>query len=330
MSKTSSNPQMDHGAAFRHEVMKGFLTDLRDVSTAKDKQELLTSIQSFAFQFLKDASDKDVTRSEEADQGLQVLWRMFIETAKVLEKDDPFHDKLVLLLLWTKEFGKLHKDLHSPDSAKTTWESSGFADRLQESWEHAVSSGTSFQLCNLATFSSKALSAGICQDSMVMTALWYLREALETSAEAVTARLLPAAVIWVDQCRHRFLTLSIVDYSYEAHPKAHLFASGALVRTQGFNQPDFSLDRWLFWRRRFQQLSHSEDSGVAKEAKKGFTAMINCGRDLDYEVPGEAKFAERLQKAMWEALVESGKESVDGDEININVDWVGQVDSEEY
>ncbi|RSL82814.1 hypothetical protein CEP51_004924 [Fusarium floridanum] len=313
---------MDHGAAFRHEVMEGFLTDLHDVSTIKDKQELLTSIQSFAFQFLKDAPDKEATRSEEADQGLQVLWVMFIETAKVLEKDDPFHDNLVLLLLWTREFDKLHKDLHSHDSVKTTWKSYGFADSLQESWEHAVSSGTSSQLCNLAAFSSKTLSAGVCQDSLAVTALWYLREALETSDEAVTARLLPAAVIWVDQCRHRLLTLSILDHSYEAHPKTNVFASGALAQTQGVNRPGFRLDRWLLWRRRFQQLSHSEDSSVAKEAKRGFMAMINCGRDLDYEVAGEARFAERLQKAMWEALVESGKESVDGDEIDINMNWV--------
>ncbi|RTE84967.1 hypothetical protein BHE90_000428 [Fusarium euwallaceae] len=322
MSKSTSKPQMDHGAAFRHEVMEGFLTDLHDVSSTKDKQELLTSIQSFAFQFLKDASGKEATRSEEANQGLQVLWRMLIETAKVLEKDDPFHDKLILLLLWTKEFDKLHKDLHSYDSAKTTWESYGFADSLQDSWEHTVSTGPPSQLCNLATFSSKALSVGICQDYLAVTTLWYMREALETSDEAVTARLLPVAVIWVDQCRHRLLTLSILDHSYEAHPKDSVFASGALAQTQGVNQPGFSLDRWLLWRRRFQQLSHSEDSSVAKEAKRGFMAMINCGRDLDYEIPGEARFAERLQKAMWEALVESGKESLDGDEIDINVNWV--------
>ncbi|RSL41233.1 hypothetical protein CEP54_015885 [Fusarium duplospermum] len=322
MSMSTTKSQVGHDASFRHEVMEGFLTDLHDVSTAKDKQGLLTSIQSFAFQFLKNASVKSPAQLEEVDQGVQVLWRMFIETAKVLEKDDPFHDKLVLLLLWTNEFDRLHKSLRSPNNLNTSWESYGFADSLQESWEYAVSSGTSSQLCNLATFSSKALSAGVCQDSLAMTALWYLRQALKTSDKAMTTRLLAGAVVWVDQCRHRLLAPSTLDHSHGAHPKVNSSASGAQAQTQDVKRPGFSLDRWLLWRGRFQQLSHSEDSSVAKEAKRGFMAMINCGRDLDYEVPGEARFAERLQKAMWEALVESGKESVDGDEIDINVDWV--------
>ncbi|UPK99690.1 hypothetical protein LCI18_010625 [Fusarium solani-melongenae] len=322
MSKLTVNPQVDHDVAFRHEVLEGFLSGLHDVSTPKDKQELLISIQSFAFRFLKDASNKDLTQHEEVDQGLQVLWRMFIEMTKVLEKDDPFHDKLVLLLLWTKEFEQLYNYLHHSNNEMASWESYGFADSLQDSWKHTLQNGTSSQLCSLATFSTKALSAGVYQDSLALTALWYLREALETSDEAVTASLLSAAVIWVDQSRHRLLTLSILSHSYESHPKSDLSACGALAEAQGVNQSGFSLKRWLFWRERFQHLSHSKDSTIAKEAKRGFMAMINCGRDLDYEVSGEARFAERLQKAMWEALVDSGKESLDGDEIDINVDWV--------
>ncbi|EEU41656.1 uncharacterized protein NECHADRAFT_87592 [Fusarium vanettenii 77-13-4] len=326
MSQSTIKPQVNHDVAFRHEVLEGFLSDLHDVSTTKDKQELLTSIQSFAFQFLKDASNKELTRHGQVDQGLEVLWRMFIEMAKVLEKDDPFHDKLVLLLLWTKEFDQLHKDLHPSDSVKAFWESYGFGNSLQKSWEQTLSSGTSSQLCNLAAFSTKALSAGVCQDTLALTALWYLREALEKGEEGVTANLLPAAVMWVDQCRHRLLTFSILDRSYEAHPRSDLSACGALTRAKGVNRSGgFSIERWLFWRERFQHLSHSQDSSVAKEAKRGFMTMINCGRDLGYEVPGEARFAERLQKAMWEALVESGKESLDGDEIDIKVDWADEI-----
>ncbi|KAI8711834.1 hypothetical protein NCS52_01447900 [Fusarium sp. LHS14.1] len=324
MSQFTVKPKVDHGVAFRHEVLAGFLSDLHDVSTVKDKQELLTSIQSFAFQFLKDASNHALARNDQVDQGLEVLWQMFIEMAKVLEKDDPFHDKLVLLLLWTKEFDQLHKDLHLSDSVKESWESYGFGNSLQKSWEQTLSSGTSSQLCNLAAFSTKALSAGAYQDSLALTALWYLRETLETGNEGVAANLLPAAVIWVDQCRHRFLTLSILDHSHEAHRMSELSACGALAQAKGVKRSGFSLKRWLFWRERFQHLSHNKDSAIAKEAKTGFMAMINCGRDLGYEVQGEARFAGRLQKAMWEALVESGKESLDGDEIDIKVDWVDE------
>ena len=51
-------------------------------------------------------------------------------------------------------------------------------------------------------------------------------------------------------------------------------------------------------------------------------AMITAGRLLDYEVPGEEKFKEKLQAAMGEELARSGKQSVSGDDIDINVDWV--------
>ncbi|KAL9098457.1 MAG: hypothetical protein Q9187_009662, partial [Circinaria calcarea] len=80
--------------------------------------------------------------------------------------------------------------------------------------------------------------------------------------------------------------------------------------------------RWLFWRRRLQELSHNADTAVAEKAKKGFMSMIFCGRNLDYDVPGEVTFKAKLEAAMGEALAKSGKESVDGDEIDINVDWV--------
>ncbi|KAM0426514.1 hypothetical protein ACHAPT_008206 [Fusarium lateritium] len=322
MSASTVNPQTDHDAAFRREVWEGFLANIQDLSSVKDKQELLTSIQSFAFHFIKQALPTPGAGNETPVQGLHVLWRMFIETAKVLDKDDLFHDKLVLLLLWTRDFDKLHRDLRPSQSIGITWESYGFADSLQESWEESLLSDTPSQLCNLATFSAKALAAGEFHDCLALTALWYLRETLEVTDEAVTTKLLPAAVVWVDQCRHKLLTLSLFGHSYETHPKTDLSTCGALAQTQGIDESGFSLERWLFWRRRFQHLSHSEDPSVAKDAKKGFMTMINCGRDLDYEVPGEAKFAERLQKAMWEALVESRKESLDGDEIDINVDWV--------
>jgi hypothetical protein len=58
---------------------------------------------------------------------------MFIETAKVLDKDDAIQEKLVLLLLWMKEFDSLHRTLHRTDTPATAWESYRFADSLQVS-----------------------------------------------------------------------------------------------------------------------------------------------------------------------------------------------------
>jgi hypothetical protein len=94
------------------------------------------------------------------------------------------------------------------------------------------------------------------------------------------------------------------------------------AQREGIDAESFTLQRWLFWRRRFQEPSHHKDPGVAKEAKKGFMGMIMCGIQLDYEVPGEASFHEKLRAAMATALVESGKESVDGEDIDIDMNLV--------
>ncbi|KAF2807349.1 uncharacterized protein BDZ99DRAFT_465256 [Mytilinidion resinicola] len=322
MASSETPSQSDHDARFRHEVREAFDVDVIEASSEEDKLGLLISIQSFSFHFIKDASRRPPADSEAVQQGLDVLWHMFREAAKALEKDDAIQDKLISLLLWTKEFDSLHRSLHSTKTVTTSWEKYGFADSLQALWNQLLTAGTASKQCNLAEFSAKVLTVGIYRDEIAVTALWYLREALETDDEAKAFALLPAAVVWIENCRHTLLAFSATDQSYGTHSKPHLLAPGALARRAGVEEQGFSMNRWLFWRRRLQDLSHNADSAIAKEAKKGFMAMIFCGRDLDYEVPGEMKFTEKLQAAMGEELVRSGKESVDGEDIDINVDWV--------
>jgi Protein of unknown function (DUF3632) len=320
MSASHTPSQLD--ACFRQEAQEAFGAQVSAVSSEEDKLDLLISIQSFSFHFIKEASHRPPAESEAVQQGLYVLWHMFLETAKVLEKDDALQEKLVSLLLWTKEFDSLRRSLHPTETAATAWESYRFSDSLQASWEQLLTTGTVSQHSNLAALSAKALAVGICRDLLGLTALWYLREVLETDDEAKDIALLPAAVVWIEYCRHKLLTLSAINQSHEEQSKAYLLASGALARRADIDQHGFSLKPWLFWRRRLQELSRTPVSAVAKQAKKGFMNMISCGHDLDYDVPGEAKFAERLQGAMGEALAKSGKQSVSGDDIDINVNWV--------
>ena len=322
MSVSKTPSQVDHDARFRQEAQDAFDVDITNISSEDDMLDELTSIQSFSFHFIKDASRKLPAESESAQQGLHLLWYMFLETAKVYENDSPFQEKLVSLLLWTKEFDSLFRSLHPTETAAASWESYRFADSLQASWEQLLTTGTASHQCNLAAFSAKALAVGICRDSIGLTALWYLREALETDDEPKVISLLPATVVWIEQCGVHLLTFSAMNQSHEEQSKAHLLALGALAQRADIDQHGFSIKRWLFWRRRLQELSHNADTAVAKKAKKGFMSMISCGRHLDYNVPGEAKFTEKLQAAMGEALAKSGKESVSGDDIDINVDWV--------
>ncbi|KAF4454420.1 hypothetical protein F53441_3046 [Fusarium austroafricanum] len=314
--------QIDYHARFLRESLEGFEEDLQDIATDKEKQELLTSIQSFAFSAIKEPLTRPAAEIQMAQQGLDVLWQKFLKASAAIGSASLFQDRLVLLLLWTKQFDQMNKGLYTGQSATKDWESFGFVESVQTFWERLVSNSTETELHGLATFSAKVLSAGVCQDKIAATCLCFMREALEISDERAT-RLLPGAVIWMEHCNHVLLKYCVLGKISQQSEQSSL-SLGLLAEDSVIDKTGFSIERWLFWRRRFQRLSHDPDSSIAKDAKKGFMAMINCGRDLDYEVPGEEAFTKKLQATMWAELIKSGKESLDGDEIDIDPDWVDQ------
>ncbi|KAL1851222.1 hypothetical protein Plec18170_006546 [Paecilomyces lecythidis] len=312
--------QRDQDEHFRQEVLEAFDAGLRDISTAVNKVDVLVSVKSFSLHFTKDAPRRESSDSKEIQQQLGALWSMFMETAKVLEEDNPFQEQLLSLLLWTKEFDSLHRSIHHTETVESAWELYPFGARLQTIWEELLRSGTVAEQCNLAAFSAKALSVGLCREEISLTALWYLREALEANDEARTIALLPVVRIWFDYCRHTLLAFSFENHCYEDKSKLYLVAPGYLAQRANISQQGFSLKRWLFWKERLKQLCHNRYTTAAIEAKKGFINMVNCGRELEYDVPGEAVFAEKLQKVMAEVLSKSGKEPIHADGFDIDVD----------
>ncbi|KAL6408382.1 hypothetical protein AUP68_08239 [Ilyonectria robusta] len=288
------SPQ-EQDARFIQHLRESFDADL-DVTTDQQKKDELTSIQSSIFTFITLPSIRPSVEPESMQRNLDFIWHTIIEVAKALDKDAAFQEKLISLFLWMKEF----------DSA---------------SWEKLLGTGTASQQCNLAAFSAKALHLGIYREALGLTALWFLREALETDDEAKTAALLPAAVVWFSHGRHKLVAFSVSHKTYE-DSKSHLVTPGALARAANIDAHGFSMKRWLFWRQRLQELSHSADSAVAKEAKEGFMLMVSSGRELAYDVPGEARFSDRLYATLDEELIRSGKESVGTDDIDVVVGWV--------
>ncbi|KAH8665517.1 hypothetical protein BGZ61DRAFT_592945 [Ilyonectria robusta] len=297
------SPQ-EQDARFIQHLRESFDADL-DVTTDQQKKDELTSIQSSIFTFITLPSTRPSVEPESMQRNLDFIWHTIIEVAKALDKDAAFQEKLISLFLWMKEFDSSY----------------GFSDALQASWEKLLGTGTASQQCNLAAFSAKALHLGIYREALGLTALWFLREALETDDEAKTAALLPAAVVWFSHGRHKLVAFSVSHKTYE-DSKSHLVTPGALARAANIDAHGFSMKRWLFWRQRLQELSHSADSAVAKEAKEGFMLMVSSGRELAYDVPGEARFSERLYATLDEELIRSGKESVGTDDIDVVVGWV--------
>ncbi|KAG7405323.1 hypothetical protein ACKAV7_013391 [Fusarium commune] len=320
MASSQADSGVDHDERFRHEVLKGFAEDLQDIATEKDKQDLLISIKSFSFHFIKEPLKRPMADFPTVQQNLDVLWYMFFKASTAMGSDSLFQDRLVLLLLWTRQFDLVYKELYTGQNTAGYWESYGFAESLQTFWEELVKEGSEAELRSLATFSAKVLAAGICEEQISSTGLWYMREALETSNDNIT-KFLPGAVVWMELCPHALLRDCVLKADEQQSEQSSL-NRGPLAQDQRADEAGFSMAWWLFWRRRFQKLSHHPDTSLAQLAKKGFMAMIHCGRDVDYSVPGEDVFAERLQATMWAELVKSGKESLDGDDIDIDPDWV--------
>ncbi|KAK2769629.1 hypothetical protein CKAH01_15087 [Colletotrichum kahawae] len=182
-------------------------------------------------------------------------------------------------------------------------------------------------MCNLAMFSAKCFAIGV-SDEIEHTAIWILRNALETDEDADGVVYLPSAVILMEHCAIKLFSLSLMKvHGKISVEEEHPMATGASAQKAGVPGAGSSHSRWLFWRRRFQELGRNLDPTIAGPAKKGFMGMISCGRLMDLCVPGEVRFAKHLQQAMWKELKRSGKESVDGNEIDINLDWV-DVDAE--
>ncbi|KXH53703.1 hypothetical protein CSIM01_07741 [Colletotrichum simmondsii] len=365
-------------ASFLAEARAGFTADLASPpSTAKEKQELLTSIQSFAFQFLKAAANAshshrefaqtdnsasgereegnhhvveanmgpDTEIDDLAQQGLAVLWGMFTSTAQVIDADDAFHDRLVGLLVWTREFDGLYRRLHGivvDDTDASVvgggWESYGFGQSLQLAWEQLFTdlpSAAATQKCrNLAAFSARVLAMGLCEEYIAGTAFWVFEKALggeRDRDEIVSRELVPAVVVWLKHASHALLARCCPSPAGAGLDTITNTATDPISRaddpstdqtTAETQYRKFSMSHWLRWRRRLQKLSHNADADMAGVAKKGFMSMIFCGRDLGVEIEGEMRFAERLQEVMYRELVRSGKGAVDGEEVEIEVDWV--------
>ncbi|KAK1623648.1 hypothetical protein BDP81DRAFT_410592 [Colletotrichum phormii] len=377
-SSTQPHPAIPNTASFITEARAGFTADLESTpSTAKERQELLTSIQSFAFHFLKAAAqpppshqedinteddvssveqqesvcsaktDTDRDRDDLAQQGLNVLWYMFTSTAQVIDADDAFQDRLVGLLAWTRQFDGVYRELHgivgSAAGGAGGWDSYGFGQSLRLAWEQLVADvhlpSATQKSRNLAAFSAKVMAVGLCKESVAGTAFWVFERALGgdengdgDGGEIMLRGLVAAVGVWLEYASHQLLARCCSSPSCVVGGGGRDETLTDLISpvddpstdqaTAESRYGEFSMSHWLRWRRRLQELSHDADADVARLAKRGFMSMIFCGRDLEVEVEGEARFAERLQGAMYRELVRSGKEVVEGEEIEIEADWV--------
>lgn len=272
----------------------------------------------------------------ELELDMRDLWHVVVQAARITEANDPAQDRLVSQLLYAHSMGTIRRkttateeegeEAVTPSEGARIWTDLPYlAKHMREAWERSTDLSPTHRH-NLAAFTARATALGVRGPDLSVCALWLLRAALETarpltrvenSDEVPIAELLPACIAWFRYCNHKLLTLAVNSHVFPAL-EPHLSEPGELAHTL---QPGFSVARWLFWRQRFKELSRCGAEEVAKDAGGGFSWMISAGREMGYEIPGEANYAAEVAKALTDELKRSGKNCVTSDEIVIDLDW---------
>jgi hypothetical protein len=239
---------------------------------------------------------------------------MVLEVAKITGLEDTTHDSLILLLLYFKELGTLSRNIEGvdeeaviADGGRAWTDLPYFGADLLAAWKESAGMTAKHRI-NLAAFTGKCVAHGVGGTDTVLSALWLLEEAfrgdggLAASEIAVDlVELLPVCTALLQNCCHKLLKLC---NSSDRGPAG-----------------EFSMGRWLSWRRQFQVLSQSEDKALAQEAKCGFDSMINCGREMGYIVEGEERYWAKVMGLLADVLKRSGKESVGLEDIVADPSW---------
>ncbi|KAI9646025.1 hypothetical protein NHQ30_005463 [Ciborinia camelliae] len=286
-------------------LMNGYSESLAQ----KKREELLDDTLALCCVCIKDALRKPQDESKEA---LVSVWVIFTNTAQNIEWNDPFHDRLICLLLWTKEFDVLRRTLR-PEEMKTrcSWECYHLVKVVQKSWKQLLFSNhdTIAKQCNLASFTATALAIGT-HDWLGITALWYLRESLEMTDKR-TVSLAPVTIIWIRTAGAKLLTFSILkkkwknqDNDNDALNVEWLQTPGLLAKVAGVTEQGFSLRRWLFWKGRFERFAQDE---CDEEMRAWATDTFEYMAEFDSMMTPEITKSDCRDEAKTESLREKGE-----------------------
>lgn len=132
---------------------------------------------------------------------------------------------------------------------------------------------------NLAAAIARLAGLGVRDDALSGCGLHVMCETLETPRQLIVAvsesgtkqvsltvmQLLPAAKAWLLYAGHKLLRLS--DKSYDGSAwSGEASTPGELARSAGVDSAGFSRTRYLFWKKRLEELSQCDEEQVKKEA----------------------------------------------------------------
>ena len=197
----------------------------------------------------------------------------------------------------------------------------------------------------LATLTAKLCASGVCPGAMAHCALSLFKQASETKRQ-VTAfssdgtsgsehspvpltDLLPACLAWLTYGNFKLAKTCVDGYTpvpISADNDDWVVTTPSHVTVdKGVEQEEFSISRWLFWRKRFGQLYLHGGKEVSQSARKCFELMVGTGAAVGLNIPGEKRYLEHLFEALDKELVARGfKDCVGPEDIEIDPAWANE------
>ncbi|PIG79136.1 hypothetical protein AARAC_007720 [Aspergillus arachidicola] len=225
---------------------------------------------------------------------MQELWYMIIQGAKITDAKHPAQDRLAGQILHAREMGVLRRRNKTSGVEEEASTSHGkiwvdlpfFVQEFQVAW-NAAGELPAKQRHNLSAFIARLSAWGVRGSELCVCALSIFRDTFETPRPlAVTgdqqgdgllpiADLLPAAVAWFELCGYKIESLCLSGQGFESSTVGELAREAQVVPDTGF-----STSRWLFWRRRLEEISHCGHAEMAALARWGVRVMQCWGERI--------------------------------------------------
>jgi len=331
MSQNRTTEQIRYHTDFLRQSTVDFAAEISAHPPNESTKDFLITIKSFMIA-LNGSFSQQHDPIEFIDADLHHIWHMVIEVAKLTQPEDSTHHSLVILLLYFRELGTLHRKVDGAEESAVmgnggrVWtDLPYFPLDLGEEWRRWPGM-TAKQRVGLAAFTGRCVALGVGGIGVTSYAIWTLEEALgrkeeftaSGKASGVVVELLPACTMLFQECGHKLLTLCI-DNKISIHcDVVSKFEQTAAIEVV---MEKLHMGRWLSWRKELQHVSRSQDEVVAKEAKCGFDAMICCGREMGYVVEGEEKYWDQTLLLLSDELKRSEKGSVGLEDIVTDPQW---------
>jgi len=303
----------------------------------------------------------------QVDERLHDLWDELIHIAKVTPADSAEHDRLVTLVLEARELGSFARKIVEngedrqeeavlPDGQRLWSDLPFLVQALQDFWTKESMALVSTERESLSVLTAKLCAVGVCPAELSRCALWLFKETLETerplvhlqgamsggdskdsSSHPSIADLLPACLAWLRYNNFKLAKLSVAN---DNHDPASGISTDRVFTTPGdlasdanVTQDGFSVARWLFWRRRFNELHRAanatDNTGtvdlnqqVAKLTRACFEEAVLTGLHVGLDIPGEKKYLENLFEALDHELIARGlTQCVGPEDIEIDMNW---------